>query len=238
MKSRVLPPKTSCTPWNCMPGAGTLYILLERVPLTFIRFSVFMTLPQVLKNHCSKIVYLPFTFCCSLRFSFFPGDGFIFLLMLMIAFCYLQIFAAWLSRVWYSRFIAHLWPSPSLRLSFVWPAVWACANCRVVLSSPSGTFTSPCYPHDYPNSQACMWTLRAPTGYIIQITFNDFDIEEAPNCIYDSLSLDNGESQTKFCGATAKGLSFNSSANEMHVSFSSDFSIQKKGFNASYIRGM
>ncbi|XP_023369276.1 adhesion G-protein coupled receptor G6 isoform X2 [Otolemur garnettii] len=115
-------------------------------------------------------------------------------------------------------------------------SVWGCANCRVVLSSPSGTFTSPCYPNDYPNSQACMWTLRAPTGYIIQITFNDFDIEEAPNCIYDSLSLDNGESLTKFCGATAKGLSFNSSANEMHVSFSSDFSIQKKGFNASYIR--
>ncbi|KFO32253.1 G-protein coupled receptor 126 [Fukomys damarensis] len=100
----------------------------------------------------------------------------------------------------------------------------------------SGSFASPCYPNDYPNSQACLWTLRAPTGYIIQITFNDFDIEEAPNCIYDSLSLDNGESQTKFCGATAKGLSFNSSANEMHVSFSSDFSIQKKGFNASYSR--
>uniref|UniRef100_A0A8C6S403 Adhesion G-protein coupled receptor G6 n=1 Tax=Nannospalax galili TaxID=1026970 RepID=A0A8C6S403_NANGA len=115
-------------------------------------------------------------------------------------------------------------------------SVWGCANCRVTLSSPSGTFTSPCYPNDYPNTQACLWTIRAPTGYIIQITFNDFDIEEAPNCIYDSLSLDNGESQTKFCGATAKGLSFNSSVNEMHVSFSSDFSIQKKGFNASYIR--
>ncbi|XP_006834768.1 PREDICTED: G-protein coupled receptor 126 [Chrysochloris asiatica] len=115
-------------------------------------------------------------------------------------------------------------------------SAWGCANCRIDLSNPSGTFTSPCYPNDYPNSQACMWTLRAPTGYIIQIMFNDFDIEEAPNCIYDSLSLDNGESQTKFCGATAKGLSFNSSANEMHVSFSSDFSIQKKGFNASYTR--
>lgn len=114
--------------------------------------------------------------------------------------------------------------------------VWGCGNCRLVLSNPSGTFTSPCYPNDYPNTQSCSWTLRAPTGYIIQITFNDFDIEEAPNCIYDSLSLDNGESQTKFCGATAKGLSFNSSVNEMHVSFSSDFSIQKKGFNASYIR--
>ncbi|XP_006755439.1 PREDICTED: G-protein coupled receptor 126 [Myotis davidii] len=115
-------------------------------------------------------------------------------------------------------------------------SVWGCANCRLVLSNPSGTFTSPCYPNDYPNAQYCMWTLRAPAGYIIQIMFNDFDIEEAPNCIYDSLSLDNGESQKKFCGATAKGLSFNSSANEMLVSFSSDFSIQKKGFNASYIR--
>ncbi|XP_073645765.1 adhesion G-protein coupled receptor G6 isoform X3 [Tursiops truncatus] len=124
----------------------------------------------------------------------------------------------------------------ALYIVYVPPSAWGCANCRVVLSNPSGTFTSPCYPNDYPNSQACMWTLRAPAGYIIQITFNDFDIEEAPNCIYDSLSLDNGESQTKFCGATAKGLSFNSSANEMHVSFSSDFSIQKKGFNASYIR--
>ncbi|XP_037056198.1 adhesion G-protein coupled receptor G6 isoform X3 [Peromyscus leucopus] len=133
-------------------------------------------------------------------------------------------------------------PSALLLLCAVWSvciprsAVWGCGNCRTVLSNPSGTFTSPCYPNDYPNTQSCSWTLRAPTGYIIQITFNDFDIEEAPNCIYDSLSLDNGESQTKFCGATAKGLSFNSTVNEMHVSFSSDFSIQKKGFNASYIR--
>nr|XP_015851069.1 adhesion G-protein coupled receptor G6 isoform X4 [Peromyscus maniculatus bairdii] len=132
-------------------------------------------------------------------------------------------------------------PSALLLLCAAWSvwiprSVWGCGNCRTVLSNPSGTFTSPCYPNDYPNTQSCSWTLRAPTGYIIQITFNDFDIEEAPNCIYDSLSLDNGESQTKFCGATAKGLSFNSTVNEMHVSFSSDFSIQKKGFNASYIR--
>ncbi|XP_071074792.1 adhesion G-protein coupled receptor G6 isoform X1 [Dasypus novemcinctus] len=115
-------------------------------------------------------------------------------------------------------------------------SVWGFANCRLVLSSASGTFTSPCYPNNYPNSQACLWTLRAPAGYVIQITFTDFDIEEAPNCIYDYVTLDNGEGQTKFCGATAKGLSFNSSANEMYVSFTSDFSIQKKGFNASYIR--
>ncbi|XP_075780430.1 adhesion G-protein coupled receptor G6 isoform X2 [Pelodiscus sinensis] len=111
-----------------------------------------------------------------------------------------------------------------------------CSDCRISLSNPTGIFTSPCFPSDYPNSQACKWTLHAPPGFIIQITFTEFDIEEAPNCIYDSLTLDPGENQVKLCGVTAKGLSFNSTGNEMVVSFVSDFSIQKRGFNASYTR--
>ncbi|KFO71300.1 G-protein coupled receptor 126, partial [Cuculus canorus] len=111
-----------------------------------------------------------------------------------------------------------------------------CFDCRIVLTDPSGVFTSPCFPSDYPNSQACKWIIRAPHGFIIQLTFIDFDIEEAPGCIYDSLILDNGESPMSLCGITAKGLSYNSTGNEMIVSFKSDFSIQKKGFNASYVR--
>ncbi|XP_069708122.1 adhesion G-protein coupled receptor G6 isoform X2 [Phaenicophaeus curvirostris] len=115
-------------------------------------------------------------------------------------------------------------------------AAHGCYDCRVVLTDPSGVFTSPCFPSDYPNSQACKWIIRAPHGFIIQLTFIDFDIEEAPGCIYDSLTLDNGESPMSLCGITAKGLSYNSTGNEMIVSFKSDFSIQKKGFNASYVR--
>ncbi|XP_061480002.1 adhesion G-protein coupled receptor G6 isoform X2 [Rhineura floridana] len=111
-----------------------------------------------------------------------------------------------------------------------------CSECRMVLSSPTGIFTSPCFPSVYPNSQACKWTIRAPSGFIIQITFVDFEIEEAPNCIYDFLTLDTGEKKVPLCGVTAKGLSFNSTGNEMIVSFTSDFSIQKRGFNASYTR--
>ncbi|NXO60092.1 AGRG6 protein, partial [Aramus guarauna] len=115
-------------------------------------------------------------------------------------------------------------------------AAYGCYDCRIVLTDPSGVFTSPCFPSDYPNSQACKWVIRAPHGFIIQLTFIDFDIEEAPGCIYDSLTLDNGESPMNLCGITAKGLSYNSTGNEMIVSFKSDFSIQKKGFNASYVR--
>ncbi|NXN77218.1 AGRG6 protein, partial [Bombycilla garrulus] len=115
-------------------------------------------------------------------------------------------------------------------------AAHGCYDCRTMLTDPSGVFTSPCFPSDYPNSQACKWIIRAPYGFIIQLTFLDFDIEEAPGCIYDSLTLDNGESPMTLCGITAKGLSYNSTGNEMIVSFKSDFSIQKKGFNASYVR--
>ncbi|XP_048345516.1 adhesion G-protein coupled receptor G6 isoform X2 [Sphaerodactylus townsendi] len=115
-------------------------------------------------------------------------------------------------------------------------SAFGCSECRMALTNPTGFFSSPCFPSDYPNSQACKWTIRAPSGFIIQITFIDFEIEEAPNCIYDCLTLDTGDKKVNFCGVTARGLSFNSSGNQMVVSFTSDFSIQKKGFNASYTR--
>ncbi|XP_053317034.1 adhesion G-protein coupled receptor G6 [Spea bombifrons] len=112
--------------------------------------------------------------------------------------------------------------------------VLCCSNCKLMLTAPSGYFTSPCYPQLYSNSQDCRWTLRAAPGFIIQVTFVDFDIEEAQNCMYDSLSINNGETTSKFCGVTANGLSFNSTGNEMIITFVSDFSIQRKGFNATY----
>ncbi|XP_071997082.1 adhesion G-protein coupled receptor G6 isoform X2 [Engystomops pustulosus] len=112
--------------------------------------------------------------------------------------------------------------------------VLCCANCKLVLSAPSGSFTSPCYPEMYPNSQDCKWTIQAPAGFIIQVTFIDFDVEEAQNCMYDSLSINNGETVSKFCGITAKGLTFNSTGNVMIITFVSDFSIQKKGFSVTY----
>ncbi|KAM9316751.1 adhesion G-protein coupled receptor G6 [Gastrophryne carolinensis] len=112
--------------------------------------------------------------------------------------------------------------------------VLGCSNCKVVLTAPSGQFNSPCYPQVYPNTQDCKWRLLAPIGFIIQVTFVDFDVEEAQNCMYDSLSINNGETTSKFCGITAKGLSFNSTGNEMVITFVSDFSIQKKGFSVTY----
>ncbi|XP_071006640.1 adhesion G-protein coupled receptor G6-like isoform X4 [Oncorhynchus clarkii lewisi] len=108
------------------------------------------------------------------------------------------------------------------------------SNCVVVLKDSQGAFTSPCYPQDYPSSQACKWTLQAPAGFIVQITFLDFELEEALGCIYDRIIVNTGNQDVKFCGLTAKGLTLNSTGNVMEVSFNSDFSVQKKGFSVSY----
>ncbi|XP_023266849.1 adhesion G-protein coupled receptor G6 isoform X3 [Seriola lalandi dorsalis] len=107
-------------------------------------------------------------------------------------------------------------------------------NCNLVLTDVQGSITSPCYPQKYPNSQACKWTMQAPTGFIIQLSFLEFDLEEAPGCIYDRVVVNTGNTDVKFCGLTANGLTLNSTGNVMELSFTSDFSVQKKGFSVSF----
>ncbi|XP_037837369.1 adhesion G-protein coupled receptor G6 isoform X4 [Kryptolebias marmoratus] len=107
-------------------------------------------------------------------------------------------------------------------------------NCNVVLTEAQGKFMSPCYPQNYPNSHSCRWTLQAPTGFIIQLSFLDFELEEAPGCKYDWLLVHAGNTEAKFCGLTASGMTLNSTGNVMELSFTSDFSIQKRGFSVSF----
>ncbi|XP_069579301.1 adhesion G-protein coupled receptor G6 isoform X1 [Brachyistius frenatus] len=107
-------------------------------------------------------------------------------------------------------------------------------NCNLVLPEAAGEVTSPCYPQKYPNSHACKWTMRAPAGFIIQLSFLDFDLEEAPGCIYDRVVVNTGSTDVKFCGPTANGLTLNSTGNVMELSFTSDFSIQRRGFSVSF----
>ncbi|XP_046729418.1 adhesion G-protein coupled receptor G6 isoform X3 [Silurus meridionalis] len=137
-------------------------------------------------------------------------------------------------RWWRWKFWNVLWVTLFLTCTMR-TAVLSCqVECDVTLTSPSGIFTSPCYPSDYPASLTCKWTLQAPAGFVLQLTFLDFELEEAQGCIYDSVVVDTGASNVRFCGLTANRLTLNSSTNVMLVSFSSDFSIQKKGFSISY----
>nr|XP_057935845.1 adhesion G-protein coupled receptor G6 isoform X2 [Doryrhamphus excisus] len=98
----------------------------------------------------------------------------------------------------------------------------------------AGFLASPCYPQQYPNSQSCRWRLRAPLGFVVQLTFVDFQLEEAPGCVYDRVAVHGGVGRVDLCGLTAHGLTLNSSGNIMDVEFTSDFSVQKRGFSATF----
>lgn len=108
------------------------------------------------------------------------------------------------------------------------------ASCNVVLTEAQGDFTSPCYPLKYPNSQVCKWTMQAPAGFIVQLSFLDFELEEAPGCMYDKVVVNTGSAEVKFCGLTANGLTLNSTGDVMELAFTSDFSVQKRGFSVSF----
>ncbi|XP_055728702.1 adhesion G-protein coupled receptor G6-like isoform X4 [Salvelinus fontinalis] len=137
---------------------------------------------------------------------------------------------------WWRWKFRNVLPVALLWMSLQRQAVLGCSNsnCVVVLTDSQGTFTSPCYPQVYPKSQACKWTLQAPAGFIVQITFFNFDLEEAVGCIYDRVIVNTGNQDVKFCGLTANGLTLNSTSNVMEMSFNSDSSVQKNGFNVSY----
>lgn len=79
--------------------------------------------------------------------------------------------------------------------------------------------------------------MQAPAGFIVQLTFLDFDLEEAPGCIYDRVVVNTGNTDVRFCGPTANGLTLNSTGDMMELSFTSDFSVQKRGFSVSFRHG-
>ncbi|XP_062911527.1 adhesion G-protein coupled receptor G6 isoform X1 [Mobula hypostoma] len=114
--------------------------------------------------------------------------------------------------------------------------VSGCSDCSETLTGLSGQFSSPCHPKTYDPNLDCKWTILAPTGFIIQLTFQDFNLEESQGCPYDFVAIETGAEKIKFCGVTAKGHTLNSTKNEMIVEFKTDFSIQKSGFLATYRR--
>ncbi|CRL00998.1 CLUMA_CG014207, isoform A [Clunio marinus] len=111
--------------------------------------------------------------------------------------------------------------------------------CGGVFTSDSGNISSPNYPMPYAGERNCEYDLVAPQGKIILLNILDLDIEQHSVCefdnleIYDGFKADNATSLGRFCGQIKPG-SFTSTFNHMHIHFSSDSSINGRGFAAQY----
>lgn len=111
--------------------------------------------------------------------------------------------------------------------------------CGGYISIENGTFQSPSFPDLYPTNKYCVWQIVAPKQHRITLNFSYFDLEgNNQDCEYDSVRVSNGlNSDTKaigiFCGS-ALPKSVTSSENSLRIEFSSDNSVQKTGFNATF----
>jgi len=53
----------------------------------------------------------------------------------------------------------------------------------------TGNLASPEWPFNYTNDLDCIWTISAPVGIQIELTFSMFDLEKSENCTNDYLEI-------------------------------------------------
>ncbi|XP_021357124.1 cubilin-like [Mizuhopecten yessoensis] len=112
-------------------------------------------------------------------------------------------------------------------------------GCGGYLVNPTGNFTSPNYPSNYPHARVCEWQINLATGVRIELTLNDFDFEPHVNCGYDGLEIYGGMDSASpllitLCHTQTQPQVFTSTGNQMLIRFRSDVSISGRGFHASY----
>ncbi|XP_075699576.1 embryonic protein UVS.2-like [Rhinoderma darwinii] len=107
--------------------------------------------------------------------------------------------------------------------------------CGGKFYTPDKNITSLGYPNAYPPNLNCVYTITAPVGYRVSLSVNNFQLENIRFCKNDYLKTSDGSIERgPFCGDN-KIPTITSTGNTLVLTFVSDSSVQKRGFQASYI---
>ncbi|XP_059756729.1 deleted in malignant brain tumors 1 protein [Balaenoptera ricei] len=109
--------------------------------------------------------------------------------------------------------------------------------CGGVISSLSGSFSSPWYPTNYPSDMECVWVIHLAEKFHVELTIPSLKLEDICGCPYDFIEVFHGQqvaslSMGRFCAGA--GLTFGSSSNILTAVFRSDAMITNTGFLAPY----
>ncbi|XP_029416571.1 putative DMBT1-like protein [Nannospalax galili] len=110
-------------------------------------------------------------------------------------------------------------------------------SCGGVISSLSGSFSSPQYPENYPTDIQCVWEIHVDKKSRIELMIPNLNLEDILGCPYDSVEIFDGPriaslSMGKFCAPSA--IVFFSSSDILTVVFHSDYMITNTGFYALF----
>lgn len=112
--------------------------------------------------------------------------------------------------------------------------------CQQIIEGDSGIIKSPGYPFNYTANRVCEYIIKTSPGKAIQLTFQDFDIEDNNyySCQYDNVEIrdgfdDKAPKMGKYCGAETPPVQ-TSTQNFMYIKFTSDMTVSGAGFYANY----
>ncbi|XP_071944558.1 uncharacterized protein [Antedon mediterranea] len=103
-------------------------------------------------------------------------------------------------------------------------------NEYFIYPDQSKNITSPNYPNDYPKSVSYNWTLHTYPGYLLLLTFTDFQLEQDS----DYVSIQDEDRIVKYTGFVLPPVIL-SSNNSLVVMFRTDGSSQYRGFSANVV---
>ncbi|KAM6953504.1 cubilin [Aplochiton taeniatus] len=115
----------------------------------------------------------------------------------------------------------------------------ATTDCSEVFTTPTGEFTSPNYPSNYPTDRQCVFVIVVQVNQQIMLNFTDFDLEgSSTNCIHDYVAIRDGGYETspligKFCSDQPPPVLV-SHSNRLWIKFQSDYSVTRRGFAAHW----
>lgn len=117
-----------------------------------------------------------------------------------------------------------------------------CSSSGTTLTGSSGSFSSPNYPSNYPNGETCRWIITVPTGHLVRLSFQSFQLEScafpSPICSCDHLEVRDGTTGSskrlgRYCG-NEYPAAVQSSGRSMWIEFDSDLFSNEQGFSATY----
>lgn len=108
------------------------------------------------------------------------------------------------------------------------------------------TFSSPGWPYGYGDSLDCNWIFESTPGTHLVMKFDKLDLEESWRCVMDHVRVFTGHSPNSrrewtqtgsYCLPNATSENIIIPTDLMKVTFHSDISFNKTGFNATVHRG-
>nr|XP_026694942.1 CUB and sushi domain-containing protein 3-like [Ciona intestinalis] len=100
-----------------------------------------------------------------------------------------------------------------------------------VATTTSQPITSRNYPNNYPNNENCFWMITASDGMRVQLNLITFETELNA----DFLTVSNGDTNLAKLSGSYSNKILRSDNNSLILRFTSDNSLTKSGFNATFV---